>query len=334
MKLFKIIFLIIGFAFLGLIILETNLEEAFALVGKVGSGFLLLLALYFVAFLLDTITWQMTVLSAPMEAKWYAHFFRVRLAGEAFNNILPAASMGGEPVKALLLKSLYGIGYREGVASVILAKTINSAALVIFLAAGFLLILGSDALSQTYKSIAGLGLLAFATGICLFYATQRYKISTRLGGILSRNKLFEKVSSVLHLIEDMDERLVRFYTEHKSRFTGALVLALLNWVLGVVEVYYTMMFLGHPISLTDAWIVETAAQLVRAGTFFIPASIGAQEGAFLIVGTAITGSPALGIATAIVRRVREIIWVAWGLAMFFVLKPNETLSEISGGKDG
>ncbi len=333
MKFFKIIFLVIGMVLLGLIVIETDLNEALRLVGQVGYGFLLILALYFAAFLLDTITWQMTVLSAPMKVKWYGHFFRVRLAGEAFNNILPAASMGGEPIKALLLKSLYGIGYREGVASLILAKTINSAALVAFLSAGFILILGSDALNQTYKSVAGLGLAAFALGIYLFYAIQRYKISTRLGGLLSRNKFFEGLNGVLHHLEDMDDRLARFYTEHKSRFAGALVLAIANWVLGVVEVYYTMMFLGHPVSFTDAWIIETAAQLVRAGTFFIPASIGAQEGAFLVIGTAITGSPALGIAAAIVRRVREIIWVAWGLVMFYLLKPEGSLSDLTSNSD-
>lgn len=333
MKLFKIIFLIIGLGLLGLIILNTDLKEALGLVAQVGWGFALILALYFLAFYLDSITWQMTVLSVPMEARWSARFFHVRLAGEAFNNILPAASMGGEPIKALLLKSLYSIGYREGVASLILAKTINSAALVVFLSTGFILILGSNKLTDSYKAVAGLGLLAFAIGIYLFYAIQRYKISTHISGFLSRGKLFAGLTNILHHIEDMDERLMQFYTRHKARFMGALALAFVNWVMGVAEIYVTMLFLGHPVSLTDAWIIETAAQLVRAGTFFIPASIGAQEGAFLLVGAAITGSPALGIATAITRRVREIIWVAWGLVMFYWLKPAGDLDEINVGND-
>ena len=62
---------------------------------------------------------------------------------------------------------------------------------------------------------------------------------------------------------------------------------------------------------------------MRSGTFFIPASIGAQEGAFLLVYTAITGSPSLGIAVALVRRLREVLWIGWGVALgsLFSLKP-------------
>ena len=52
-------------------------------------------------------------------------------------------------------------------------------------------------------------------------------------------------------------------------------------------------------SFVDAWIIEAVAQLVRTGTFFIPASIGAQEGAFMLVCAAMTGSPALGVAVAV-----------------------------------
>ena len=89
-----------------------------------------------------------------------------------------------------------------------------------------------------------------------------------------------------------------------------------------------MKFLGHPISLIDAWIMEAVAQLIRAGTFFIPASIGVQEGAFLAIGSAITGSPSAGFAAAIVRRVREVIWIGWGILVFYLLKPEISQSDI------
>jgi hypothetical protein len=76
-----------------------------------------------------------------------------------------------------------------------------------------------------------------------------------------------------------------------------------------------MRFLGHPISLTDAWVIEAAVQLVRSGAFFIPAGIGMQEGAFFVIIALLTGQPALGLAVAAVRRFREVIWIAWGLVL-------------------
>jgi uncharacterized membrane protein YbhN (UPF0104 family) len=58
------------------------------------------------------------------------------------------------------------------------------------------------------------------------------------------------------------------------------------------------------------------AQLARNATFFIPASIGTQEGAFLLVCDGITGSSSFGIAVSIVRRFRELIWILLGLIVW------------------
>ena len=95
------------------------------------------------------------------------------------------------------------------------------------------------------------------------------------------------------------------------------------------EIYYTMIFLEHPISITEAWMIEAIAQMVRAGTFLIPASIGAQEGAFLLVYMVITGSPALGIFVAMIRRCCEILWLIWGglVGVWFSFTPTPARSD-------
>ncbi|KAF0137332.1 MAG: hypothetical protein FD153_1706 [Rhodospirillaceae bacterium] len=120
---------------------------------------------------------------------------------------------------------------------------------------------------------------------------------------------------VLHHIEDMDHRLTAFYTRLSSRFVLALVLAIGAWVLGALQVYAAAYFLGTPLDLADAWIVEAMVQMVRAGTFFIPASVGAQEGAFLIVFTALSIPAPTAMAVALLRRVQEIVWVVFGMLL-------------------
>ena len=104
---------------------------------------------------------------------------------------------------------------------------------------------------------------------------------------------------MLHHLHAVEDRLVHFYTARRGRLIGALASSMLNWFLGVVEVYVVMQLLGHPVSFADACIIEAVTQLVRAATFVIPASIGAQEGAFLVIGTAITGQPSLALAMAL-----------------------------------
>ncbi len=334
MKFLKLVYLLVGLAILAVVAGEIDLAEVAGKALEIGWGMALVLGLYFLAFVIDSITWQMALLQVPLNARWLYRTWKVRMVGEVFNNVIPAGGMGGEPIKAVLLKRYYGIGYREGAASLILGKTVNVLALVIFLGLGFVLMLQSDRLPGSFKLVAGMGLSALGLGIVLFFAVQRFKITSITGSWLSRWRFARRIEDVLHHIHDMDGRLVHFYTAHKGRFAWAVALALVNWLLGIVEIYYVMIFLGHPATLEEAWIIEAAVQLVRAGTFFIPASIGAQEGVFLVVFSALTGSPVLGVAVALVRRFREILWILWGLMLgsMFTFMPAFA-DEPGGGTD-
>jgi len=328
--------LVVGLVLLGVVLAEIDLSALFERVRLIGWGLAVVVGLYFLAFLIDSYTWQLTVADMPLGARWLYRTWKVRMVGEVFNSVVPAGSMGGEPVKVVLLKRYYGIGYQEGTASIILAKTINMLALVAFLIAGYALMTTSAALPLSFQIVGGAGLAALGVGTGLFFLAQRFRISSLTGGWLSRWPAAARLRAFLHHIHDMDDRLVRFYTRHRGRFVVALALAFANWVLGALEIYYTLLFLEHPVSMTEAWIIEAAAQLVRAGVFFIPAGIGAQEGTFLLVCAAITGSPVLGVAVAMVRRFREILWILWGVllgAMFSLRAPHaETENQrISGG---
>ncbi len=315
MRWLKGLYLLLGLGLLALVLHDVDLAQVAARVGQVGWGILVVLGLYLLAFVFDSLSWLLTVGSLPVDGRWLYRLWKVRMVGEAFNAVIPAGGMGGEPVKAVLLKRHYGVGYREGTASLILAKTINLLALIVFLGGGFAFLIASPAMPASLKSVAGAGLTALVVGIGLFFLVQRFKISSATGSRLSRWRIARRLDEVLHLIHDVDERLVAFYTRRRGRFAVAATLGLINWFLGVLEVYAAMAFLGHPVSFTEAWMIEAVAQLVRAGTFFIPISLGAQEGGFLIVCTAITGSPTLGVAVAVVRRFRELVWILSGLAM-------------------
>jgi len=326
MRLLKIFYFALGVLLLGVVVAEIDLAEVAVHVAKVGFGIFVIIGIYFVAFAIDSFSWQMTIRGVPLNGLWAYRIWKLRMVGESFNAVIPAAGMGGEPVKASLLKTHYGINYRAGTASLILAKTINVIALVIFLIGGFALMINSHALPTAYEYLAGVGLLALAVGIFLFFVIQRLAITSLTGTWISRWRIGRRVEDILHHLHDMDERLVHCYTEHRSRFAGALLLALVNWMLGVVEIYFTLEFLEYPISWAEAWVVEAVTQMVRTGAFFIPAAIGVQEGALLLICGAITGSPTVGGGVSVVRRVREIVWIVWGFAVaaLYSLKAPKT----------
>jgi hypothetical protein len=54
---------------------------------------------------------------------------------------------------------------------------------------------------------------------------------------------------------------------------------------------------------------------VRSLTFFVPGHLGVQDGAITLIGQALTGSSEVGLAVALLRRGRELVWTAVGLAI-------------------
>ncbi len=316
MRPLRVVFLLVGLVLLAFVVARVDLTEVGDRLVQMGAvGVAVVLGVYFLVFLSDTASWHLMVTSTRLNGSWLYHLWKVRMVGEAFNAIVPAATMGGEPVKALLLKRRHGIGYRESGASLVMARTTNLLALIVFSAVGLVLMLRSGTLPGAYGVVAGAGLAALTVGVAAFFAVQRWRIASRLAQWLARRRAGGRIERMLVHIQDVDGRFVDFYHRRPGRFAAALALALVNWVLGTLELYYAMYFLGGPVSFAEAWMVETVIQLVRAGTFFIPVSLGASEVGFVIMIGAITGRPGLGLAAAVARRVRELVWIAWGLAL-------------------
>ena len=353
-----------GIVLLALVLREADLDAIASAAAAFGvTAMLAVLALYAVEFLADTAGWHLAVTSLPFDAGWLRRLFVARLVGEAVNAATPLAGMGGEPVKAWLLKRRHAIEYGESAASLVIARTVNLLALLPFAGIGLMLAASDPRLPDAYSAAAGAGLAVLAVATIAFFAVQRFRAASRLarrggcgrfggrrrldgrshpgephlrsrrpGGLIARrvaasfvwNKPVPRPSagerrpprwSPLAWIEGFDDRAARFYTRHRRRFVLALALAFSNWFVGALGVFVTMRFLGVEISMVDAWVLESFTQLVRAGTFFIPASIGAQEGIYVLVAGALTGDAAAGLAAALIRRCRDLLWVAAGLAI-------------------
>lgn len=310
----RILALVVGLGLLVFVVLQTDPAEVWSGMRALGPlGALAVCLVYLAAFVVDTASWQLMLPSVRLDLAWLYRLWKIRMTGEALNLVVPAGSLGGEPIKAVLLKKVHAIGYREGAASLVMAKTVNLMALVAFAAIGFTLMLGVEALTGPYRLVAGVGLGALGLGVFGFYAVQRWRAASRLAEWAAGHRLGRGLVRFLAHIQDVDDRFEAFYGRRPGRFAGALALAFGNWVLGMAEVYTIMWFLDQPITWREAWLIQTVAELVRAGAFFIPGSLGATEAAMALLYDALTGRPALGLAMALIRRGRELLWIGWGL---------------------
>jgi uncharacterized protein (TIRG00374 family) len=314
MKLPRLLFLALGLSLLAFVLAQADLHAVADYVGMLGwNGALVIPAVSLLPFLVDTWSWQVLFNPPRPGWSWFIDLWKIRAVGTAISKLTPVVGVAGEPVKALLLKRIYGLPYREGIASLLVAKTANLIALVAFLGIGLALSFGDDRLPDGYRLAAAAGFAMLAFSIGAFFLVQRFRISSALGSWLSRGSLGNHVSRALRPLHELDDRLVLAYTRDWPRFVAATFLTFLNWVFGVLELYLIFWFMNHPVGVADAIIIAATAELVRAGIFFIPASIGAEEAALTVIVAAITGESGLGLAVAFVRRYRELLWIGYGV---------------------
>jgi hypothetical protein len=159
--------------------------------------------------------------------------------------------------------------------------------------------------------------VAIAAVVTVFMATVLILLQLRalstLERKLRRGRWAARFATAFDALTKIEAHLFHIVRRAPLRFGAALALAFVNWLTGALEMYLIFRFLGAPISLADAWLAEATVVLVRSVTFFIPAHLGAQEGAITLVAEGLTGSPEIGVAVALVRRGRELVWSGCGL---------------------
>jgi uncharacterized membrane protein YbhN (UPF0104 family) len=88
---------------------------------------------------------------------------------------------------------------------------------------------------------------------------------------------------------------------------------LAGWIAGAIEIWAALWFLDKPVGIIEALIIESVIQAVSSAAFVIPAALGVQEGAFLLVGGALGLDPTTALALAGARRIRDCVVFMPGL---------------------
>ena len=320
---FKLIFLVIGLIGLIGIVFHIGLEPIFHAVSQLGPlSFLVILLPMIVVYGLEAWGWQLT-LGAYAKRVGFLRLFAIRMAGETVNVTTPAAYVGGEPLKAYLLKR-YGVPMVEGLASVITAKTTMTLAQVLFILLGLGLgfwIIG-DVNHYWMAMLVSLGLLAF--GVALFIVFQRHGIGLGCLTILRtcgiRLKFLETREPKLR---ELDDTIRQFYSQHRGTFYVTLGTFFLAWLCETLEVYAILYYLDMGVDVWTSISIAALTVFIKGGTFFIPGSLGAQEGGYTLLLMSFGYSEVTGITFALIRRLREILWILIGLGCLMLLQGKD-----------
>jgi len=301
----RFLLFLVGLGGLVFLVLRIGPESLGAALAQVRWWQFLLVCLpYGVIMVVDTLGWRYAF---RYDRAPFHRLLGARMAGDALNVATALASVGGEAMKAWLIRR--DVPYEESVPALVIAKTTTTVAQALFLLLGIVLALAVLPLDSTVVRTMLWLLLVEVLAVGGFLLVQVTGLVRRGGRML---KWFGVDGGTSHA-ERLDRALRDYYRRDWRRFALSTAFHLLGWILGAVETYLMLVVLGVDLPLVTATVIEAFGSGVRFASFLIPANIGALEGANTAVFAALGLTGGAGLAFTLVRRGRQVVWVVIGL---------------------
>ena len=239
-------------------------------------------------------------------------YLLLRWIREGVNNLLPLAQIGGEVVAWNLLRQR-GAKSSTAIAGTVADLTMEMVTQILFTILGVVLLVMSGA-DRSSAAILASGLVLATLFMAALFLALRLGFAAVIEKSLLRLGRLMGWAGAAH-VEGLNQALMECYRQ-PARVRQAAFWHLLSWLLGAVEVWLALKFLGRDVDLATCLVIESLGQAAKALGFAIPGALGIQEGGYVMVCGAF-GLPAdLGIALSLMKRLREVILgipalVAW-----------------------
>ena len=327
MRALKLVLLVLGIAVIAVSVHRIGWTPILETLARLTWWQLVVVCLpYAVIMAVDTLGWRFAF---PRDPAPFHRLYGARLAGEALNLVTAFGSVGGEAVKAWLIRR--DVTYEESVPSVVIAKTTLTIAQALFLLIGVALawaMLATD--SRVLGAMLWL-LVVEVAAVAGFVGVQVVGIVGRAGRLLEWFGVLKRDDSAQRLDADLRD----YYRRDWRRLSLSTGFHLAGWLLGAVEAYLILIFLEIPADLVTATVIEALGAGVRFATFLVPASLGAFESANAAAFEAMGLGAGAGLAFSFVRRARQLVWIGIGLlvlvSMGWLAKRAELQATVSTG---
>ena len=303
-----------GVALLAFLIWNIGLSEVLKHVRQIGWYAPLLFAPYLAVALCDAKGWAYAI--PPASPARQTPLWRIalaRIAGEAINNLTPTANVGGEPVKAYMLRS-HGLAVDAGLASVVAAKTALTVSQIAFIFLGLPFFLYRLGWVQVWWWVFGpLVGLAYGFVVLLVRSQRRGLMGMAVRGL---RRFFPRWQRLTHWEErarKIDAHLLSFYSENREGFLLSILYHFFGWLLGAVEMWFFFHLMGVPVSLIDSLIIESMVQPITAAGLVIPGALGVQEAGGVFLCRLLGIDEGAGLTLMALKRIREAIYNMVGL---------------------
>ena len=308
MRILRILPLAAGVLALVLLVRHFGLESLTGALTRITWWqFVLVCLVHGISVVLDTFGWRSTLVA---DRPPFRRLLAARCAGQAINVITALGGLGGEAIKAWLVRR--DIPYEASVPSLILAKTAEVTGQALLLATGILVGWSTGVVGSTLLVPMCYLLLFEIIGVGGFMGAQVAGGVGRVGRLLQWAGVGRGVGRIDGAVRD-------FYRSHWRSLLVSIGFHFASWLVGIIEVLLVLRSLHLPASVVTSTVIEALGTGVRFATFFVPASLGTLEGAYAAAFAALGWAASDGLAFSLVRRGRQAVWIGLGLAILGVV---------------
>jgi hypothetical protein len=304
---------------LGLALFAWTLREAgvgLVLSGldRVGAGFLLILAISFTRPLARAAAWRLCLddrRDLPLGSALAAN-----ITGTALGDLTPLGMLLSEPAKAVLVRDRLTLV--DSVGALTIENLLYTITVVLMILGGTAAFLVSFPVPDTVRTISlvllAATLLVAAAAVAIVW--RRARVVSGLLGRLARVRSFGTVlGPQLPHVVSVEDHVFAFAARHRDRLIPLALLEISFHVSAIAEVWVTLVLLGlHP-TLLGTFVLEYVDRVITVAFKFVPLRLGVDEaGTGLATGILGLGA-APGVALAIVRKARVLVWTGVGVAL-------------------
>ncbi|MTW15262.1 TIGR00374 family protein [Rhodoplanes serenus] len=302
--------LVLGLALLIGLTVWSGADLVRAAIAGVGIGIVLVVLVRAATASVAAVGWW--VLFPPKERPPLATCLALRFVREGANALLPVGQVGGDLVGARLL-TFRGVPGPLATASVVVDVLVLAVTQAVFALIGLLVLLALGVGSGVAWSIAG-GLLVAVPALAGFWLMQRRGGHRVLGRLLDRFR-GDRARRLAATIDRLFADIAALHAG-RGRMAASAALHLLDWTIGVGEVWVAFAFMGHPVGLAEALVIESLMHAVRGAAFAIPGALGAQEGGLVVLCGLFGIPPDQAMALSLVKRVADLATGVPGLVLW------------------
>ena len=334
-KRWRNIFFFFGIAAVVLMLLTfdadwTRVREVLA---QAGIWFPVIVVLWGFVYLINACSFGLIINDGTGRRVPFSRVFQLTVSGYALNYVTPLGLMGGEPYRILELSNY--IGGKKATSAVILYSMMHicshfcfwASALVLYVVLHFCV--GPQYLLNGWMcAMLGIMTIVFLLVLWLFSLGYKYGFVVKVFGFLSRIPVVRKWAGGYldkhHAeLEEVDRQIAFLHMQRRAPFWWSLLLEYAARVISCLEYWLLIGMFMPGFSFFDSILVMAFSSLFSNLIFFSPMQLGGYEGGMALAAGGVQVPGAYGLYTALVARLRQIVWTVIGILMIKSGKRND-----------